>query len=743
MGSSKLIVAARLFLIVLPFLFLASQVGAQSEDKAEAAPLELGKKVERELPKGAVHAYQISLEAGQFFKATANQRGTDVVIETFGPDHQKIAEFDSPNGYEGPEPVAISAKVAGVYRLELRANPDSTQWGRYELVVDELLSPAEYATRLAKEKATTEMVRNWLATNAIRLETVEAGHGFADLQPLKQIIGNARIVSLGEATHGTREFFQMKHRMLEFLVNEMGFNLFAIEATMPESFDINDYVLNGHGDPAKALAGIYFWTWDTQEVLDMIKWMRAYNADPAHRNKVKFYGFDMQSPTRAARVMLSYLRKVDPQTAANEEKNLRVLVNPYTASQFFTMSKEVKAAAAETSRDALANLDSRKAEYLKRSSAPEWEIARQHAQVLAQAIDMYSDLNGGSPIRDRAMAENVRWILNHEGPDAKIVLWAHNYHVSAENTEKPTTMGEHLRATFGGQMVVFGFAFNQGGFQAVEMPFGYARGLHSFVAGPAEEGSYDAMLATTGLRLAAIDLRKAAGQSEVGNWMKTPRATRSFGAGYSEQSAAGFFSKEVMPKLYDALFFIETTSSARAVNEADKPQPYAKLAAPANLDFETSEVGKPPDNWITSHKLLRYDFQVSTVAGNCFTGERCAVIARLPGKHYGETTGNLFQRIDATAYRGKKIRLRAVVRTDLKGADDNAWLRLSVLKKTSGFDSALFDSLDKYPVKSGRWQTYEIVAEVPANAYEINYGLFMIGDGKAWIDSLSIEVLDK
>src|SRR4030095_9795717 len=225
--------------------------------------------------------------------------------------------------------------------------------------------------------------------------------------------------------------------------------------------------------------------------------------------------------------------------------------------------------------------------------------------------------------------------------------------------------------------------------------------------------------------------------------MKPPRATRSFGAGYSEQSAAGVSSKEVMPKLYDALFFIETTSSARAVNEADKPQAYAKLAAPANLDFETSEVGKPPDNWFTSHKLLRYDFQVSTVAGNCFTGERCAVIARLPGKHYGETTGNLFQRIDATAYRGKKIRLRAAVRTDLKGADDNAWLRLSVLKKTSGFDSALFDSLDKYPVKSGRWQTYEIVAEVPANAYEINYGLFMIGDGKAWIDSLSIEVLDK
>jgi erythromycin esterase len=77
------------------------------------------------------------------------------------------------------------------------------------------------------------------------LDTVEAGRGFADMQALKGVIGKTRLVSLGEATHGTREFFQLKRRMLEFLVNEMGFNIFAIEATMPESFDINEYVMTG------------------------------------------------------------------------------------------------------------------------------------------------------------------------------------------------------------------------------------------------------------------------------------------------------------------------------------------------------------------------------------------------------------------------------------------------------------------------------------------------------------------
>src|SRR4051794_4032483 len=76
-------------------------------------------------------------------------------------------------------------------------------------------------------------VTSWIRANAVPLKTVEARHGFDDMQPLRRIIGDARIVSLGEATHGSREFFQLKHRMLEFLATEMGFTIFSIEANMP------------------------------------------------------------------------------------------------------------------------------------------------------------------------------------------------------------------------------------------------------------------------------------------------------------------------------------------------------------------------------------------------------------------------------------------------------------------------------------------------------------------------------
>jgi erythromycin esterase-like protein len=149
----------------------------------------------------------------------------------------------------------------------------------------------------------------WIRANAIRLSTPEAGRGFADMQALKPLIGNARIVSLGEATHGTREFFQLKHRMLEFLATEMGFTIFSIEANMPESYRLNDYVLTGRGDPAELLRGIYFWTWDTEEVLDMIKWMRAFNA--SGRGPVLFTGFDMQTHTVALDIVRQFVGRYD------------------------------------------------------------------------------------------------------------------------------------------------------------------------------------------------------------------------------------------------------------------------------------------------------------------------------------------------------------------------------------------------------------------------------------------------
>jgi len=155
-----------------------------------------------------------------------------------------------------------------------------------------------------------DAVNEWIRGNAIRLTTPVAGHGFDDMQPLAKVIGNARIVALGEATHGTREFFQLKHRMLEFMATEMGFTIFSIEANMPKAYKLNDFVLNGRGDPAQLIKGMYFWTWDTQEVLDMVLWMREFNK--SGKGRVEFTGFDMQTPNVADQIVHDFVAKTDP-----------------------------------------------------------------------------------------------------------------------------------------------------------------------------------------------------------------------------------------------------------------------------------------------------------------------------------------------------------------------------------------------------------------------------------------------
>ena len=162
------------------------------------------------------------------------------------------------------------------------------------------------ATTAACENDPKREELEWIRANAIPLKTCEAGHGFEDLQPLAALIGGARIVSLGECTHGTREVFQMKHRLLEYLASQRGFTIFSIEANMPEAYELNGYVLEGQGDPKKLIAGMYFWTWNTEEVLAMVEWMRQFNQSGMGR--IEFTGFDMQTPDVAMDIVLESRR---------------------------------------------------------------------------------------------------------------------------------------------------------------------------------------------------------------------------------------------------------------------------------------------------------------------------------------------------------------------------------------------------------------------------------------------------
>ena len=153
----------------------------------------------------------------------------------------------------------------------------------------------------------------WLRENAHPLRSAVPTGDNEDLEPLRDIVGDARIVALGEATHGTSEFFTIKHRIVQFLAEEMDFTVFSIEANMPEAYRVNEYVLTGEGNPEELLRDIHrLWMWNTQEVLDMILWMREYNA--SGQGVLQFTGFDMQTPTVQRKRYAPSLRRMTPHT---------------------------------------------------------------------------------------------------------------------------------------------------------------------------------------------------------------------------------------------------------------------------------------------------------------------------------------------------------------------------------------------------------------------------------------------
>jgi erythromycin esterase len=415
------------------------------------------------------------------------------------------------------------------------------------------------------------------------------------------------------------------------------------------------------------------------------------------------------------------------------------------------MPKEKKEKAAAAVSNILRLFDECKPDYINQGRAFEWAIMRQQANIIAQNIESQMNKKPYSPnidgaVRDRSMAENIRWILDHEGPEAKMVIWAHNGHVATNSTT-----GKNLCKMFGSDLFVFGFAFNQGSFQAAEDPFSYnqyfffpsEKGVHPFTVPPFPDITLDAMLAEAGLKVAAVDLHALPKDGPVAGWFSKGQFTRNIGSLYYPQLYGYGIAKQIVPQIYDALFFVEKITASR-LNEGGQRPGAHQLSTPVNLDFESGEPGKPPTFWLVPKQTPDFDFSVTTSENNPHTGKLCAVISRIPGKHYGEMYGSLSQQIDATFYRGKRVRLRAAIRTNVSEPGNQAHLWLRVTKKYYMPESLLFyDNMADRPITNRDWCDYEIIGEVPPDAETIGYGIALVGDGQAWFDSVSIEVVEE
>jgi erythromycin esterase len=388
----------------------------------------------------------------------------------------------------------------------------------------------------------------WVHDHAIPLTTSDPNASPDDLRPIGAIVGDARIVSLGEGTHGTSEFFQMKHRLTEYLAQNKGFTVFAIEANMPEARRVNEYVLSGRGDPKAALAGLYFWTWNTREVLDLIEWMRSYNA--SGKGHMEFWGFDLQTPNVAMDSVRAFVRRADIAYVTTLDsayghidavlRERRANTQSAVAVTYWESEADRVLSHLQNSRDAyvVAGRD---------SLDVAWAI--QNARIVVQAA---RSTRSGS--RDSSMATNIQWIDAHQPAGTKIVLWAHNGHVARQ----PNWMGAHLAARYGDAMRIIGFSLGEGDFTAVG-----PRGLASYPAATPQPGTLEEVFRATRIPRFALDLRGVADRHESA-FLAASHDFRSIGSMATDNQ---FFATSLASQFDVVIYFDHTRPSARIMSQ--------------------------------------------------------------------------------------------------------------------------------------------------------------------------------
>jgi erythromycin esterase len=385
---------------------------------------------------------------------------------------------------------------------------------------------------------------------------VEAGNPTEDLAAFGKAVGDARFVALGEASHGTREFFQMKHRLLEYLVREKGFTVFAIEGNWPEALAVDRYIKNGEGDAAAGLAAMYFWTWQTEEVRDMVEWMRRYNQAPGPHPILTFTSFDMQTSRAAGERVVEYLKRYAP-AEATTAAGVYERANGIAGTMSDPKAKEI----ADAANAVVKVFDAKRGEMEKASSLDEWRDARQ-AVVAYQAVFMRSGA-AATAYRDEMMAANFEWLAREVHPKEKIVLWAHNGHVGIGGGFK--SMGTWLREHLGRQYYVLGFAWRRGEVRAIGYTNGRDSGLNIHSAPAAPAGSGSAVLGMAEKPLFFLDMAGLPPDSALRKWLEQDHLYYDIGAVWQVGDAEANLSPEAPGKRYDGLIFVDEAHAARGL----------------------------------------------------------------------------------------------------------------------------------------------------------------------------------
>lgn len=289
----------------------------------------------------------------------------------------------------------------------------------------------------------------------------------------KKAIDKSTIVALGESTHGTGTFFSLKHKALQYAVEEMGFRIFAIEDHQLIVQKADRYIKTGQGDVRTAMQGM-FDIWKKQEVIALLQWMREYNR--THPNDpVTIIGIDMQLVGPAVDSLLGFLKAQD-MALFDRYANVLLELKENGNRAYMEQDSTVKMEWLGTAAKLLHTLTVHEKQWLAtvkgkgETQRIRWGV--QYGRLIYQYFQEVLH-NGAELYRDQAMAENLSWYLDFIQPGAKVVLWAHDVHVSRGdhpvqryNMHSGKSMGSFLSKRYGEQYKSFGLSTYRGTYRA-------------------------------------------------------------------------------------------------------------------------------------------------------------------------------------------------------------------------------------------------------------------------------------
>jgi erythromycin esterase-like protein len=414
-------------------------------------------------------------------------------------------------------------------------------------------------------------------------------HSAADLDPLLDRIGDARHVLLGEASHGTAEYYNWRAILSQRLIREKGFSFIAVEGDWPDCYRVNRYVkhypdggTSAH-DVLHAFERWPTWMWANREVVGLAEWLAEHNASQPAGRKVGFYGLDVYSLWDSLYAVMGHLRKHHPDLLPAARRAFQCF-EPYGED----VQDYARATSwlSETCEDEVVDLLRALQENPPRHDGdPEGcFVAEQNALVVRNAEAYYRAMVRSGPdswnVRDRHMAETLQRLMRHHGDDARCIVWEHNTHIGDARytdmaAEGMVNLGELVReANDADDVVLVGFGSYEGSVIAAEA---WEAPMQKMPVPPAREGSWEDLLHGLGGEdrlLVFAELRETRGP------VFEPRGHRAIGVVYNpDYERFGNYVPTVLPRRYDAFLYFDRTEAVHPLHfpvhaDAEAPETY-------------------------------------------------------------------------------------------------------------------------------------------------------------------------